>query len=130
MPISYEYFYLREKMISFGVSTKHSKHYIKWLLACIVLYDNNNKTNTNMEKITVYGLIKLIILGLWNVFQFLILSTVFVTFINVYSGWLYLFWTLACSICVCFEVFLAFLFFTGTVSELSVCCKRTIHNVA
>lgn len=82
------------------------------------------------KKITVYGLMKLIILGLWNVFQFLILSTVFVTFINVYSGWFYLFWTLARSICVCFEVFLAFLFFTGTVSELSVCCKRTIHNLA
>lgn len=43
------FFFFRENMISFGVSTKH---YIKWLLTCIVLYDNNNKTNT---KITVYG---------------------------------------------------------------------------
>lgn len=82
------------------------------------------------NKLLYMFLLKLIILGLWNVFQFLILSTVFVTFINVYSGWFYLFWTLARSICVCFEVFLAFLFFTGTVSELSVCCKRTIHNLA
>lgn len=82
------------------------------------------------NKLLFMVLLKLIILGLWNVFQFLILSTVFVTFINVYSGWFYLFWTLARSICVRFEVFLAFLFFTGTVSELSVCGKRTIHNLA
>lgn len=82
------------------------------------------------NKLRFMVLLKLIILGLWNVFQFLILGAVFVTFINVYSGWFYLFWTLARSICLCFEVFLAFLFFTGTVSELSVCCKRTIHNLA